>query len=734
MKIVVVTHDTTMTGAPKFAVQVANFLSLKKHTVTLVTRMSGELENHEIFKKKLYDYINVSSHQDLPGYSYDTGVNKAKKSLAKIKPDFVFVNSYASFDWLQAAHELEIPHLLYVHEMGGVIDAFRSLKNSPVPKESVDWTPDMTFFVSEDSYKSTVNKVFRNDIQHIIVPPGVDVSDIERKIIKDEKTPINVKGLSLRYDSPIVVSCGDPSHRKGFDIFIDVASQNPSLQFLWVGNINWDNQIHIQKSCKEDIPHNLFLTGVTNNPYFYLSKSSLFILTSREDPMPLVVMEAAAVGLDVVNFRSSGGSHIITEECGYCILGKPNEEILNDFIRSYNFSDKRKNTSAQKLIKDNYDIKLSLDKIETYITSAVNKPKVLTFYLPAFYPFTENNKFWGKGFTEWTNIQKWEPFYEGHKLKTESLELGQYDPRDIEVRRYHGKTAKEAGIYGFVFYHYWFSKHPGKKVMHDVLEKMLEDGEPNIPFCFEWANEPWTKKWDGQERDYLIRQEYGDEEDHREHFEYLDRFFSHKNYIKVDNMPVLCIYRIGHIDNFLKLKRSYNKLAIEKGYDGIYFIELLNSFEDKGGKFNPNADAYAEYHPMYINLLLDKNNNHKSLSQANPRTDVKDAPTKWKEIVNIKPPLDKIGEKPYYRGMYVGWDSTPRALGRRGLVDENNTPEEFSYYLSKQVNNVINDKFNPHNFLFLFAWNEWGEGAVLEPDNVHKYSYINAVKKSLRHE
>ena len=272
MKIVVVTHDTTMTGAPKFAVQVANMLSLKNHSVTLVTRMSGELEKHEIFNRKLYDYENVSLHQDLPGYSYNNAVNKAKTKLAKIKPDFVFVNSYASFDWLQAAHELKIPHLLYVHEMGGVIDTFKSLKNSPLPEEIVDWSPNMTFFVSEDSYKSTVNKVFKNDIPHIIVPPGVDVFDIERKLIKEESIPVNIKSKPLRYDTPIVVSCGDPSYRKGFDIFLNVALQNPSLQFLWIGSINWDNQIHIQKSCKEDIPHNLFLTGVTNNPYFYLSR------------------------------------------------------------------------------------------------------------------------------------------------------------------------------------------------------------------------------------------------------------------------------------------------------------------------------------------------------------------------------------------------------------------------------------------------------------------------------
>jgi len=354
--------------------------------------------------------------------------------------------------------------------------------------------------------------------------------------------------------------------------------------------------------------------------------------------------------------------------------------------------------------------------------------KILSFYLPACYPFAENNEFWGEGFTEWTNINKWTPFYEGHEVVKGSDVFGQYDLRDFEVRQHHARLAAEAGIHGFVFYHYWFSQHPKKKVMYEVLEKLLEDGEPNMPFCLEWANEPWTKKWDGLEHEYLIKQEYGSEDDHQEHFNYLNRFFSHENYIKVNEMPVLCIYRIGHIQDFKNLKDSYNRLAKAAGYPGIYFVELLNHFNDNGGKFNPEADAYAEYHPMYVNSLY----GFKELPISTENAGVYDTVEKWKFLAEeIKVPKEKIKGKPYYRGMFVGWDNSPRATGRRAGIDGNNSPTEFGKYLKKQIENVKQDPENPEKFLFLFAWNEWGEGAVVESSDLYKNEYLTEVRKAV---
>jgi hypothetical protein len=381
-------------------------------------------------------------------------------------------------------------------------------------------------------------------------------------------------------------------------------------------------------------------------------------------------------------------------------------------------------------LKHGYQEERKINSFHEYRESTVNcppEPKILTFYLPAFYPFLENNQFWGEGFTEWTNIRSWKPFYPGHQIKQSSLEFGQYDLRDLAVRKKHGELAKTSGIHGFVFYHYWFSTHPAKKVMHEVLEKMLEDGEPNVPFCLEWANEPWTKKWDGYEHEYLIKQEYGSIEDQRMHFDYLNKFFSHPNYIKVDEKPMFCIYRIGHISDFEKLKSNFNQFAIEAGYPGIHFVELLNSFNDANGKFNIHADAYAEYHPMYINWIGGFNETSVSTS----RIGVINIEDKWKKITEIEPDPAKIQNKEYYRGMYAGWDASPRALNRHCVHDAFGDPAKFQKYLTLQLNRVKKDSFNPNNYLFLFAWNEWGEGAVLEPSDLTGSSYLEAVLDSL---
>jgi hypothetical protein len=344
--------------------------------------------------------------------------------------------------------------------------------------------------------------------------------------------------------------------------------------------------------------------------------------------------------------------------------------------------------------------------------------KPLAFYLPAFYPFPENNKFWGDGFTEWDNIKKWEPSFEGHFLKEESFELEQYDTRSYATRKRHAELAKKNGIYGFVYYHFWFYGYEKEKVLHTATEKILVDGEPDIPFCFEWANEPWTSTWDGKENNVLIPQTYGEPSDWTRHFNYLNQFFKHKNYIKVDNKPMMCIYRIGHFQRFNEFKDHFNNLAKLEGFDGIHFVQLLNHFTDTPGIYDQHADAYAEYQPMFVNRYT------ASHIEINDKYIKQNIVAKWEEILRITPSEEHIANKEYYRGIHVGWDSSPRGRNRFWSVDVGSTPELFSKYAYQQARQVIADPFNKENFLFIFAWNEWGEGAVLEPDNLYGNQYL----------
>lgn len=353
----------------------------------------------------------------------------------------------------------------------------------------------------------------------------------------------------------------------------------------------------------------------------------------------------------------------------------------------------------------------------------MSKPKILAYYLPQFYPIPENDKVWGNGFTEWTNLLRAKSRFDGHLLKKESLEFGQYDLRSRQVRQRHAELAKHNGIHGFVYYHYWFYGNSPEKVMYEPLERMLVDGEPNIPFCFAWANEPWTKTWDGSEKDVILAQNYGTEHDWKRHFDYLLQFFKHPNYILVNNKPVFQIYRIGHFQNFTNFKKAFNQFAISAGFSGIHFIQMLNHFSDGDSLFNPEVDAYSEFHPMYVNRFIQPN------VFESPEFILQDSVAKWKAITEISKP-DHI-TKPYYHGFYTGWDASPRGINRKFSVDVNIDLDQFEKWLTVQIDRALSDSANTENFIFMFAWNEWGEGAVIEPNTVFKYEYLEKIKKCL---
>lgn len=352
----------------------------------------------------------------------------------------------------------------------------------------------------------------------------------------------------------------------------------------------------------------------------------------------------------------------------------------------------------------------------------MSTPKIISFYLPQYYPFKENNQFWGEGFTEWDNVKSSRTFFHEHQIKKPN---SYYDLRDFDVRKQQSDKAKDAGIYGFCYYHFWFSSHPGKKVMYEVLEKMLEDGQPDMPFCLEWANEPWTKRWDGLEHEYLIKQDYGNKSEWKDHFEYLLKFFKHPNYILVDNKPMFLIYRIGHIgDKFKYMQEYWNQLAKENGFDGVHFLQIMNSFVDTKDFFNPNVEGYVEYNPMWINrfttpLVVDKNMILHSCKR------------KWKAIEGFRTDLlpGYHEGKRLYRGTYTGWDSSPRALGRQATIDIDDNPEDFEDHLKIMLMDIQEEK-DP--YLFLFAWNEWGEGAVIEEDSIRKNGILRAIKNAMQ--
>ncbi|QCR20981.1 glycoside hydrolase family 99-like domain-containing protein [Pontibacter sp. SGAir0037] len=345
-------------------------------------------------------------------------------------------------------------------------------------------------------------------------------------------------------------------------------------------------------------------------------------------------------------------------------------------------------------------------------------PKIIALYLPQFHVIPENDKWWGEGFTEWTNVKKAVPLFSGHNQPRVPLNDNYYDLSDVTVMRWQADLAKQHGIYGFCYYHYWFN---GKKLLHIPLENMLADKLVDIPFCFSWANEPWARTWDGRDTDVLMPQVYGGRKEWLEHFSYLLNFFKDDRYIKVDGKPMMVIYRVSNIPNVNDMIDYWNTLAIENGFVGIHIVETLNSREKE--PFAKNSAAAFEFEPTYtlhhkysFKYRLRGLFNRKIYKLA-----LKSYDSIYKCIVNRR---QIATNHKRYLGAFMGWDNSPRK-GKRALIVTGSSPEKFGKYLKLQFENAV--KYD-NDYIFLNAWNEWAEGTYLEPDLKHGFSYLEQIK------
>ena len=372
------------------------------------------------------------------------------------------------------------------------------------------------------------------------------------------------------------------------------------------------------------------------------------------------------------------------------------------------------------------------------------KPKIISFYFPQFHQMPENDYFWGKGFTEWDNLKKAQVKQDGQKLLHPHKNLGYYDLTNKKIRRLQGELAKEHGIYGFCYHHYWFS---GRKVMWKPTEMMLADGYPDLPFCLNWANEPWTKNWDGKQNEVLLPQNYGDVIEWDKHFNYLLKFFKHEKYIKINNKPVFLIYRIGHINEAKKMIRWWNTRAQENGFDGIYIIQCLGSFAESNLYYDV-VDSVCEFQPNFANfqhtpvlentedyLLLDIERSYQGMTFGKGKQKVV---SKWDIAGNECKDYGlstkvRRSNQGYYNGFSPSWDNTPRRQNSQSTVFVNKSDENYKLYLTKQLYNTIIEK-NPatdEKLLFMNSWNEWGEGCVMEPDNVNGDFILKKTKEAV---
>jgi hypothetical protein len=352
----------------------------------------------------------------------------------------------------------------------------------------------------------------------------------------------------------------------------------------------------------------------------------------------------------------------------------------------------------------------------TRAPQAEEEVKVLAFYLPQFHPIPENDRWWGKGFTEWTRVTRARPQFAGHYQPHLPERLGFYDLRLPEARAGQAALARGHGIHGFCYYYYWFGT---KTLLDRPLAEMLAGGEPDLPFCLCWANENWTRRWDGAERELLIEQRYGPELD-AALIEDLMPMFRDRRYLRVRGAPVLLVYRPGSIPEPLATTARWRRAARERGLPDLHLVAALTF-----GVQDPRPlgfDAAVEFPPHGENLP----ENECAVDGIDPAFGgvVVDFQAVVRRRLELPPPPFRL-----YRTAMAGWDNTPR-LGRRATVFQGASPAAYEEWLRALVT-AARLGHPEHRLIFVNAWNEWAEGAHLEPDERFGTGYLEATRRAL---
>jgi len=354
-----------------------------------------------------------------------------------------------------------------------------------------------------------------------------------------------------------------------------------------------------------------------------------------------------------------------------------------------------------------------------------NKQRVIAFYLPQFHPIPENDAWWGKGFTEWTNVGKAKPLFKGHYQPHVPADLGYYDLRMTEVREAQAEMARYAGVEGFCYYQYWFA---GKQLLERPFNEVLTSGKPDLPFCLCWANETWSGIWHGSPNKILIEQTYPGIEDYTKHFYANLDAFRDDRYIKVDNKPIFCIYSPFKIPDINAFLGCWKELALKNGIKGIHFIGL--AFKENEAKQLLKLGFDAVNISWQKTVMIEDytakfvwNKFSEILFKGKLKFSI------WDYKMCAQKFTSKLdGELNFYPTILSGWDNSPRS-GRRGLIFKNYTPENFDIHVKKVLNKTILKPYET-NIIFLKSWNEWAEGNYVEPDLKYGWDFLNVLKNN----
>ena len=348
--------------------------------------------------------------------------------------------------------------------------------------------------------------------------------------------------------------------------------------------------------------------------------------------------------------------------------------------------------------------------MSSYREAQAQKVRLIAFYLPQFHPIAENDQWWGKGFTEWTNVTKAQPLFDGHYQPHLPTELGFYDLRLRQIRHEQIQLAKAYGIDGFCYHYYWFS---GKRLLNQPIDDMLADPASDMPFCFCWANENWTRRWDAADHEVLIAQQYRQEDD-LAFIQELAPAFADPRYIRVDGKPILIVYRVQHLPNAPRTAQVWRDHCRKAGLGEIHLCAALTHNNEEFLPFG--FDSGVEFPPH-------------NLRDASVNPDIrfhhpfKGYVLQFATIARSYLKRDYAGGR-VFKTVFPSWDNTART-GQRAVVVLNGTPENYACWLCATIDQTLRSEV-ADPVVFINAWNEWAEGCHLEPDRRYGRAFLEA--------
>jgi lipopolysaccharide biosynthesis protein len=363
--------------------------------------------------------------------------------------------------------------------------------------------------------------------------------------------------------------------------------------------------------------------------------------------------------------------------------------------------------------------------------------RLIAFYLPQFHPIPENDAWWGKGFTEWTNVAKAQPLFRGHYQPHLPADLGFYDLRVPEVREAQAELARNAGVEAFCYYHYWFA---GKRLLERPFEEVVASGKPDFPFCLCWANQTWSGVWHGSPSRILVEQTYPGPDDYRNHFFALREAFLDSRYLKVHRRPVFVIFRPAEIPDVANFIGQWQELAVRIGLPGLHFVSHLFHQEAAWDYKSHGFDSSV----VVSNLKVFDAPLRRVLSRAGAGAVGELQEWFWRRM---RQPFGRFSNARLYRharpylldgcreeqGIYPcitpNWDNTPRS-GIRGFVLHQSTPDLFRAHLRDALA-LVQSRPTNERLVFIKSWNEWAEGNYLEPDEKFGHEYLKVVREEV---